>query len=37
MGACGMGFTVLLLSLSYQYIAVGTATVINFCIRPLLR
>ena len=25
MGACGMGFTVLLLSLSYQYIAVGTA------------
>ena len=30
MGACGMGFTVFLHTLSYQYIAVGTATVINF-------
>ncbi len=30
MGACGMGFTVFLLTLSYQYIAVGTATVIQF-------
>lgn len=30
MGACGMGFTVFLLTMSYQYIAVGTATVIQF-------
>lgn len=37
MGACGMGFTVLLLSLSYQYIAVGTPPLSIFCIRPLLR
>ena len=36
MGACGMGFTVLLLSLSYQYIAVGTATVINFLYPPIV-
>ena len=31
-----MGFTVLLLSLSYQYIAVGTATVINFLYPPIV-
>ena len=36
MGACGMGFIVLLLSLSYQYIAVGTATVINFLYPPIV-